>query len=157
MATSRFMLLVMVNRSPSTEGFKGDFKLDDQDGLISLPTPEIFAQLALMGYVTDSNKLTFQKGAFSPQWRGCSFVLSNRGVYPTMPRHAEATKLQQPIQEIILVPSLTISVSNMKRSTKGFSRQEVPLFSTMIDAAESSHSPSRSTSSPSTTPTSSPT
>ncbi|GJR81658.1 retrovirus-related pol polyprotein from transposon TNT 1-94 [Tanacetum coccineum] len=30
---------------------------------------EIFAQLALMGYATDSDKLTFQKGAFSPQWR----------------------------------------------------------------------------------------
>ncbi|GJR20854.1 putative ribonuclease H-like domain-containing protein [Tanacetum coccineum] len=47
----------------------------------------------------------------------------------------------------------------MKRSNQGFSwrRQEVPLFSTMLDAAESSHSPSRSTSSPSPTPTSSPT
>ncbi|GJU89467.1 hypothetical protein Tco_1301890 [Tanacetum coccineum] len=30
---------------------------------------KIFAQLALMGYATDSDKLTFQKGAFSPQWR----------------------------------------------------------------------------------------
>ncbi|GKE09942.1 hypothetical protein Tco_1413493 [Tanacetum coccineum] len=47
--------------------------------------------------------------------------------------------------------------SNMKRSTKGFSGQEVPLFSTMLDAAESSPSPSRTTSSPSPTPTSSPT
>ncbi|GJT62379.1 putative ribonuclease H-like domain-containing protein [Tanacetum coccineum] len=39
------------------------------DGLTSLPTSEIFAQLALMGYATNSDKLTFQKGAFSPQWR----------------------------------------------------------------------------------------
>ncbi|GJZ26573.1 putative ribonuclease H-like domain-containing protein [Tanacetum coccineum] len=30
---------------------------------------EIFEQLALMGYQTDSDKLTFQKGDFSPQWR----------------------------------------------------------------------------------------
>ncbi|GJR55469.1 putative ribonuclease H-like domain-containing protein [Tanacetum coccineum] len=53
-----------------TEGsIRRHLKLDDQDGLISLPTSEIFAQLALMGYVTDSDKLTFQKGAFSPQWR----------------------------------------------------------------------------------------
>ncbi|GJT08122.1 putative ribonuclease H-like domain-containing protein [Tanacetum coccineum] len=36
---------------------------------LSLPTTEIFAQLALMGYATESDKLTFQKGAFSPQWR----------------------------------------------------------------------------------------
>ncbi|GJV72915.1 retrovirus-related pol polyprotein from transposon TNT 1-94, partial [Tanacetum coccineum] len=44
-------------------------KLDDKDGLSSIPNSEIFEQLALMGYHTDSDKLTFQKGAFSPQWR----------------------------------------------------------------------------------------
>ncbi|GJT00288.1 hypothetical protein Tco_0821457 [Tanacetum coccineum] len=41
-------------------------KLDDHDG-ITIPNSEIFEQLALMGYHTDSDKLTFQKGAFSPQ------------------------------------------------------------------------------------------
>ncbi|GKC60255.1 hypothetical protein Tco_1087853, partial [Tanacetum coccineum] len=30
---------------------------------------EIFKQLALIGYASDSDKLTFQKGHFSPQWR----------------------------------------------------------------------------------------
>ncbi|GJT45131.1 putative reverse transcriptase domain-containing protein [Tanacetum coccineum] len=44
-------------------------KLDDHDGITSIPNSEIFKQLALMGYHTDSDKLTFQKGAFSPQWR----------------------------------------------------------------------------------------
>ncbi|GJS97274.1 hypothetical protein Tco_0804242 [Tanacetum coccineum] len=192
-----------------TEGsIRRHLKLDDQDGLISLPTSEIFAQLALMGYVTDSDKLTFQKGAFSPQWRFLIHLIlhclspkktaweqfssniaaaviclaTNRRfnfsrmifdhmvsnissphkflMYPRfiqlcldMQRH----KLQQH-SRVYLVPSLTMKVfSNMKRSTKGFSGQEVPLFSTMLDAAESSHSPSRSTSSPSPTPTSSPT
>ncbi|GJY98597.1 hypothetical protein Tco_0515507, partial [Tanacetum coccineum] len=43
-------------------------KLDDHDGITSIPNSEIFEQLALMGYHTDSDKLTFQKGAFSPQW-----------------------------------------------------------------------------------------
>ncbi|GJT70897.1 retrovirus-related pol polyprotein from transposon TNT 1-94, partial [Tanacetum coccineum] len=37
-------------------------KLEDNEGVNSLPNSEIFEQLALMGYVTDSNKLTFQKG-----------------------------------------------------------------------------------------------
>ncbi|GJQ98461.1 hypothetical protein Tco_0009600 [Tanacetum coccineum] len=37
-------------------------KLADADGISTLPTTEIFEQLALMGYVTDSDKLTFQKG-----------------------------------------------------------------------------------------------
>ncbi|GJR86525.1 hypothetical protein Tco_0210536 [Tanacetum coccineum] len=44
-------------------------KLEDHDGIDSLPNSEIFEQLALMGYPTDSDKLTFQKGDFSPQWR----------------------------------------------------------------------------------------
>ncbi|GJR28894.1 putative ribonuclease H-like domain-containing protein [Tanacetum coccineum] len=192
-----------------TEGsLRRHLKLDDQDGITSLPTTEIFAQLALMGYATNSDKLTFQKGAFSPQWRflihnilhclspkktaweqfssniaaAVICLATNRRfnfsrmifdhmvsnissphkflMYPRfiqlcldMQRH----KLQQH-SRVYFVPSLTMKVfSNMKRSTKGFSGQEVPLFSTMLDAAESSHSPSRSTSSPSPTPTSSPT
>ncbi|GJW62546.1 hypothetical protein Tco_0111881 [Tanacetum coccineum] len=44
-------------------------KLEDNGGITSLPNIEIFEQLALMGYATDSDKLTFQKGNFSPQWR----------------------------------------------------------------------------------------
>ncbi|GJV48900.1 hypothetical protein Tco_1439112 [Tanacetum coccineum] len=44
-------------------------KLDDHDSITSIPNSEIFEQLTLMGYHTDSDKLTFQKGAFSPQWR----------------------------------------------------------------------------------------
>ncbi|GKD35876.1 hypothetical protein Tco_1251385, partial [Tanacetum coccineum] len=50
-----------------TEGsLRRHLKLDDQDGITSLPTTEIFAQLALMGYATDSDKLTFQKDAAEP-------------------------------------------------------------------------------------------
>ncbi|GJX05643.1 hypothetical protein Tco_0191559 [Tanacetum coccineum] len=53
-----------------TEGsLRRHLKLDNQDGISSIPNSEIFEQLALMGYHTDSDKLTFQKGAFSPQWR----------------------------------------------------------------------------------------
>ncbi|GJT86462.1 putative ribonuclease H-like domain-containing protein [Tanacetum coccineum] len=37
-------------------------KLDDHDGITSIPNSEIFEQLTLMGYHTDSDKLTFQKG-----------------------------------------------------------------------------------------------
>ncbi|GJS78047.1 hypothetical protein Tco_0727928 [Tanacetum coccineum] len=46
--------------------------------------------------------------------------------------------------------------SNMKRSTKGFSGQEVALFPNMLDVTEPSTSPSRITSSPSPTPSPSP-
>ncbi|GJZ22973.1 hypothetical protein Tco_0560012 [Tanacetum coccineum] len=192
-----------------TEGsIRRHLKLDDKDGLISLPSSEIFAQLALMGYATNSDKLTFQKGAFSPQWRFLIHLIlhclspkktaweqfssniaaaiiclaTNRRfnfsrmifdhmvsnissphkflMYPRfiqlcldMQRH----KLQQH-SRIYLVPTLTMKVfSNMRRITKGFSGQEVDLFPNMLDAAESSPSPSKITSSPSPTPSSSPT
>ncbi|GJU99567.1 hypothetical protein Tco_1328838 [Tanacetum coccineum] len=49
-------------------------KLDDQNGVTSIPNSDIFEQLALIGYHTDSDKLTFQKGSFSPQWR---FLIHN--------------------------------------------------------------------------------
>ncbi|GJX87411.1 hypothetical protein Tco_0339425 [Tanacetum coccineum] len=49
-------------------------KLDDHDGITSIPNSEIFEQLTLMGYHTKSDKLTFQKGDFSPQWR---FLIHN--------------------------------------------------------------------------------
>ncbi|GJZ45319.1 putative ribonuclease H-like domain-containing protein [Tanacetum coccineum] len=44
-------------------------KLEDSDGIPTLPNAKIFEQLALMGYASDSDKLTFQKGHFLPQWR----------------------------------------------------------------------------------------
>nr|GFA33199.1 putative ribonuclease H-like domain-containing protein [Tanacetum cinerariifolium] len=42
-------------------------KLADADSISTLPTTKTFKQLALMGYVIDSDKLTFQKGHFSSQ------------------------------------------------------------------------------------------
>ncbi|GKD04739.1 hypothetical protein Tco_1179713 [Tanacetum coccineum] len=44
-------------------------QLADVEGISVLPTTEIFDQLSLMGYVLTDDKLTFQKGKFSPQWR----------------------------------------------------------------------------------------
>ncbi|GJS52759.1 hypothetical protein Tco_0626121 [Tanacetum coccineum] len=129
-----------------TEGsLRRHLKLADQDGITSIPNSEIFEQLALMGYHTDSDKLTFQKGAFSPQWRFIQICLD-------MQRH----QLQQHTR-IYPVPSLSMKVfSNMKRSTKGFLGQEVALFPNMLDVTEPSTSPSKITSSPSPTPSPSP-
>ncbi|GJV26998.1 hypothetical protein Tco_1383446 [Tanacetum coccineum] len=55
--------------SPKQTALDDISKLDDKMYISSIPNSEIFEQLALMGYHTDSDKLTFQKGAFSPQWR----------------------------------------------------------------------------------------
>ncbi|GJV00546.1 ribonuclease H-like domain-containing protein [Tanacetum coccineum] len=44
-------------------------KLEDAKGISSLSNEEIFEQLAHVGYVTNSESLTFFKGHFSPQWK----------------------------------------------------------------------------------------
>ncbi|GJW15870.1 hypothetical protein Tco_0020003 [Tanacetum coccineum] len=53
----------------SKASIRRHLKLEDSDGISTLPTLEIFMQLALMGYVSNSDNLTFQKGHFSPQWK----------------------------------------------------------------------------------------
>ncbi|GKE50597.1 hypothetical protein Tco_1481855, partial [Tanacetum coccineum] len=178
-------------------------KLDDHDGITSIPNSEIFEQLALMGYHTDSDKLTFQKGAFSPQWRFLIHTIlhclslkktaweqfsSNiataviclatnrrynfsRMIFEHMvsnissphkflmhPRFIQICldmqrKQLQQHSRTYLVPSLSIKVfNNIKRPTKGYSGQEVPLFPSMLDGSEPSTLPSRITSSPSPSP-----
>ncbi|GJU57623.1 hypothetical protein Tco_1235389 [Tanacetum coccineum] len=158
-------------------------KLDDQDGITSIPTTEIFEQLALMGYHTNSDnpKKTAWEQFSSNIAAAIIYLATNRKfnfsrmifehmvsnisspykflMYPRfiqlcldMQRH----KLQQHTR-LYSVPSLTMKVfSNMKRSTKGFSGQEVALFPTMLDDTKPSPSPSRITSSPSPTPSPSP-
>ncbi|GJU10950.1 hypothetical protein Tco_1133346 [Tanacetum coccineum] len=60
----KLILLVLEVAKASTDD-NGDVQITATiDGHL-----KIFEQLALMGYHTDSDKLTFQKGAFSPQWR----------------------------------------------------------------------------------------
>ncbi|GJY45186.1 putative ribonuclease H-like domain-containing protein [Tanacetum coccineum] len=103
-------------------------KLEDHGGIPALPNSEIFEHLALMGYETDSDKLTFQKGHFSPQWR-----------------------YLQPHTRTYAAHSLTNKVfSNMKRVSRDYSRVDIPLFPTMITTPETS--PSRIISSPSLSP-----
>ncbi|GJZ12767.1 hypothetical protein Tco_0547997 [Tanacetum coccineum] len=46
-----------------------DLQLEDAEGVDCLPNDTIFEQLALMGYEQVSQKLTFYKAFFSPQWK----------------------------------------------------------------------------------------
>ncbi|GKA40496.1 putative ribonuclease H-like domain-containing protein [Tanacetum coccineum] len=165
-----------------TEGsLRRHLKLDDQDGITSIPNSEIFEQLALMGYHTDSNKLTFQKGAFSPQWRflihnilhclspkktaweqfssniaaAVICLATNRKYnFSRMIFEHMVSNISSP-DKFLMYPSMKV-FNNMKRPTKGFSGQEVALFPTMLDVTELSTSPSRITSLPSLSPDPSP-
>ncbi|GJV74133.1 putative ribonuclease H-like domain-containing protein [Tanacetum coccineum] len=148
-----------------TEGsLRQHLKLDDQDGISSIPNSEIFEQLALIGYHTDSDKLTFQKGAFSPQWRflihcilhcispkKTAWEQFSSNIATAVICLATNWKNQlQPHSRTYPVPSLSYKVfNNMKRPTKGYSGQEVALFPTMLAVSAPSSSPSRITSSPS--------
>ncbi|GJS42173.1 hypothetical protein Tco_0567216 [Tanacetum coccineum] len=176
-------------------------KLEDDGGITSLPNTEIFEQLALMGYATDSDKLTFQKGNFSPQWRFFIHIilhclspkktsweqfssniataiiclstnktfnfskfifdamvknLDNPHKFLMYPRFIQISLnkqriLLQPHTRTYPTPVLTQKAfSNMKRVTRGYSGDDIPLFSSMITAHESS--PSRITSLPSLSP-----
>ncbi|GJS47206.1 hypothetical protein Tco_0597327 [Tanacetum coccineum] len=65
-------------------------KLEDSDGITSLPNTEIFEQLALLWYVSDSDRLTFQKGHFSPQWRTFNFLkMIFDAMFPTQTQVAD--------------------------------------------------------------------
>ncbi|GKC65690.1 putative ribonuclease H-like domain-containing protein, partial [Tanacetum coccineum] len=46
-----------------------DLQLEDAEGIDCLPNSTIFEQLTLMGYEKISQKLTFYKAFFSPQWK----------------------------------------------------------------------------------------
>ncbi|GJX96617.1 hypothetical protein Tco_0352415 [Tanacetum coccineum] len=151
-------------------------KLEDHDGITSIPNSEIFEQLALMGYQTDSDKLTFQKGVFSPQWRFLIHTLlhclspkktaweqfssniataliclaTNRKYNFSRMIFEHMKKQLKTHSSTYPVPSLNNKVfSNMRRLTKGYTRVEIGLFPTMLTSPTPSSSPSRITSSPS--------
>ncbi|GJY69796.1 hypothetical protein Tco_0472778 [Tanacetum coccineum] len=151
-------------------------KLDDQDGISSIPNSEIFEQLALMGYHTNSDnpkktaweqfssniaaaliclatnrKYNFSRMIFEHMVSNISsphkFLMYPRFIQLCL--DMQRNQLQQHTRSY-LVPSLSMKVfNNMKRPTKGFSGQEVALFPTMLDVTEPSTSPSKITSSPS--------
>ncbi|GJV41090.1 reverse transcriptase domain-containing protein [Tanacetum coccineum] len=144
-----------------TEGsLRRHLKLDDQDGLSSIPNSEIFEQLALMGYHIDSDKLTFQKGAFPPQWR----FLIHSILYCLSPKKTAWEQFSSNIATVVICLTTNRKynfyrmifehmVSNISSPHKFlmYPRPESTLFPTMLDVTEPSTSPSRITE-PSTSP-----
>ncbi|GKE10519.1 hypothetical protein Tco_1414070, partial [Tanacetum coccineum] len=53
----------------SKASIRRHLKSEDSNGISTLSTVKKFGQLALMGYVSNSDSLSFQKGHFSPQWK----------------------------------------------------------------------------------------
>nr|GEZ26529.1 hypothetical protein [Tanacetum cinerariifolium] len=59
-----------IQRTVSESSLRRNLKLRDEDGIVSIPDTELFKNLKLMGYnISQNQKLTFQKGQFSHQWK----------------------------------------------------------------------------------------
>ncbi|GJS55906.1 hypothetical protein Tco_0629268 [Tanacetum coccineum] len=53
----------------SESSVRSDLHFNDEDDITCLTNKIIFENIALMGYESDSDKLTFQENLFSPQWK----------------------------------------------------------------------------------------
>nr|GEZ83226.1 synaptobrevin, longin-like domain protein [Tanacetum cinerariifolium] len=59
-----------IQRTVSEASLRHNLKLRDEDGIVSISDMELFENLTLMGYnISQNQKLTFQKGQFSHQWK----------------------------------------------------------------------------------------
>nr|GFA50214.1 synaptobrevin, longin-like domain protein [Tanacetum cinerariifolium] len=59
-----------IYRTVSESSLRRNLKLRDEDGIVSIPDTKLFENLTLMGYnISQNQKLTFQKGQFSHQWK----------------------------------------------------------------------------------------
>nr|GEV94430.1 hypothetical protein [Tanacetum cinerariifolium] len=57
-------------RTISESSLRRHLKLNDEEGVSSLPDAELFENLSLMGYnILPNQRFTFQKGQFSHQWK----------------------------------------------------------------------------------------
>ncbi|GKC72190.1 hypothetical protein Tco_1118073 [Tanacetum coccineum] len=126
-------------------------KLEDSDGIPTLPNIENFKQLALMGYASDSDKLTFQKGHFSPQWKFLIHII----LHCLSPKKTAWEQFSSNIATTIICLATNRTFNFSKMIFEGMlknlnSRVNIPLFPSMLTALESS--PSIITSSPSLSP-----
>nr|GEY41101.1 synaptobrevin, longin-like domain protein [Tanacetum cinerariifolium] len=57
-------------RTVTESSLRRNLKLQDEEGINSLPDTELFENLTLMGYnISPNQKFTFQKGQFFHQWK----------------------------------------------------------------------------------------
>ncbi|GKD22488.1 hypothetical protein Tco_1224191 [Tanacetum coccineum] len=122
-------------------------QLKDAEGTECLPNATIFAELERMGYENLTQKLTFYKAFFSPQWKFLIHtILQCLSAKTTAWNEFSSTMASAIIlfldkqvegmtkhKEIYVTPSHTKKVfANMKREGKGFSGRVTPLFQTMM-------------------------
>ncbi|GJW74670.1 putative ribonuclease H-like domain-containing protein [Tanacetum coccineum] len=142
-----------------------DLHLDDAEGTDYLPTATIFEELARMGYEKPSQKLTFYKAFFSPQWKYFIHTITQCLSAKSTAWNEFSCSMASLIiffinqqlgdmsthKKIFVNPFHTKKVfANMKRAGKDFSRRITPLFDIMMvqpseEVGEDSDHPTNST------------
>ncbi|GJW55217.1 putative ribonuclease H-like domain-containing protein [Tanacetum coccineum] len=108
----------------SESSVRRDLHLNDEDGTACLTVNEIFENLALMGYETASEKLTFYK---DPK----KFLMYLRFLQLFL--NIQLPNLVIPFNDIYETPKLTKKVfTNMRKPGKGFSGRVTQLFQNML-------------------------
>ncbi|GJR92876.1 hypothetical protein Tco_0265050 [Tanacetum coccineum] len=101
---------------------------DDEDGITCLTNTEIFENLQLMGYEKLSDKLTFLKPFFSPQWK---YLIHT--ILQCLSSKSTAWNEFAVFNDEYDTPSHTKKVfANMRRKGKDFLGTVTPLFPSML-------------------------
>ncbi|GJY12710.1 hypothetical protein Tco_0382019 [Tanacetum coccineum] len=126
---SRLLLPLMVTQRLYEASLRRHLKLDDHDGITSIPNSEIFEQLALMGYHTYSDKLTFAKRKQLPT------TLRTYHVTPLIASkfltNEEAYKGLSRCQELILFPTM-LNVLNFHFTCEDFTSSTFTLHQNLL-------------------------
>ncbi|GJS81177.1 hypothetical protein Tco_0747718 [Tanacetum coccineum] len=107
-------------------------QLANVDGISVLPTTKIFDQLSMMGYVLTDDKLTFQKGKFSPQWR----FLIHTILHCLSSKKTSWEQFSSNIATAIICLATNRTFNFSKLIFAGFSGEHTPLFPSMIAIQE---------------------
>ncbi|GKE70994.1 hypothetical protein Tco_1529066 [Tanacetum coccineum] len=118
----------------SESSVRRDLHFNDEDGITCLTNDAIFENLALMGYESDSNKLTFQ-------WKylihSILYCFSSKSTYwnefSTNIASAVICLANEPFNDFYQTPAHTKKVfTKMKRKRKDFSGRVTLLFASML-------------------------
>ncbi|GKC50234.1 hypothetical protein Tco_1072979 [Tanacetum coccineum] len=90
----------------SESSMRSDLYFNNEDGITCLTNDTIFENLALMGYESDSDKLTFQKALFSPSMENKSLLLNHHH-----PKNTQTPR--QALQEDTQLPHTSVPIPNV--------------------------------------------
>ncbi|GJW38178.1 hypothetical protein Tco_0064023 [Tanacetum coccineum] len=118
---------------------RSDLHLEDAGGTDCLPTATIFEELARMGYEKPSQKLTFYKAFFSPQWKFLIHTITQCLSAKSTAWNEFSIFINQQLgdmshhKKIYVNPSHIKKIfANMSREGKDFPGRVTPLFETMM-------------------------